>query len=134
MVYKMSDLKGIDQDLVAKLHAAGVQTTSDVMAVWQDRDRRTQVPAQAGLSSEQFDRMVSLARMARMEGVGPKYADLLVGAGIIGSKSLATRTPEALLQHLREMSAARNRTGPIPTLVEIGHWYATLKPVSTPVE
>jgi predicted flap endonuclease-1-like 5' DNA nuclease len=132
MNYKMTDLKGIDQSLVAKLNSAGVETTNDMMKVWHDPDRRTKVEASSGLNEEQFKRMVSMARMARMEGVGPKYADLLVTAGVIGRKSLSKHTPEALVKHLAEVNASQNRTGPVPTLAEVGAWFADMKPLNAP--
>lgn len=134
MNYKMTDLKNIDQTLVVKLKAAGVETTSEMMKVWHDPDRRTEVATSSGLTEDQFKRMVSMARMARMEGVGPKYADLLVTAGVIGRKSLSKHTPEALVKHLAEVSASQNRTGPLPTLAEVGAWFAEMKPLNTPPE
>lgn len=123
MNYKMMDLKGIDQDLVAKLNAAGVSTTSDMMRVWLDRDRRSQVEAHSGLSVEQFHRMVSMARVARMRGVGPKYAELLVTAGVIGKKSLAKHTPETLVQRLAEVQQLQNFKGAMPTASEVEAWF-----------
>ena len=124
MNYKMMDLLGIDQDLVAKLNAAGVTTTSDMMRAWLDRDRRSQVEAHSGLSQEQFQRMVSMARMARMRGVGPKYAELLVTAGVIGKKSLAKHTPETLVKHLAEVQRLQNFKGGMPTSSEVEGWFA----------
>jgi hypothetical protein len=132
MNHKLADLKGIDLNLVAKLNAAGVETTSDMMKVWHDPDRRTQVGTSSGLNEDQFKRMVSMARIARMQGVGPKYADLLVTAGVIGRKSLSKHTPESLVKHLAEVSAARKLTGPLPTLKEVGAWFEELKPLNAP--
>lgn len=129
MNYKMADLKGIDQSLVEKLKAAGMETTSEVMKTWHDPDRRAKVETSSGLTEEQFKRMVSLARMARMEGVGPRYAELLVTAGVIGRKSLSKHTPQALAKHLAEVSAAQQRSGPVPTLSEVGAWFEQLKPL-----
>jgi hypothetical protein len=132
MNYKMVDLKGIDLTLVAKLNAAGVETTSDMMKVWHDPDRRTQVEGSCGLNEDQFKRMVSMARIARMQGVGPKYADLLVTAGVIGRKSLSKHTPESLVKHLAEVSAAQRMTGPVPSLTEVGAWFEDMKPLNAP--
>ncbi|HET7497390.1 MAG TPA: DUF4332 domain-containing protein [Candidatus Eisenbacteria bacterium] len=134
MNHKMTDLKGIDQDQVAKLKAAGVETTSEMMKVWHDPDQRAKLATTSGLSEEQFKRMVSLARMARMPGVGPKYAELLVTSGVIGRKSLSKHTPEGLVKHLAEVSASRKLTGPVPTLTEVGAWFAELKPLVGPPE
>ena len=130
MNYKMMDLKGIDQDLVAKLNEAGVSTTSDMMRVWLDRDRRSQVAAHSGLTEEQFQRMVSMARMARMRGVGPKYAELLVSAGVIGKKSLSKHTPETLVKRLAEVQQLQNIKGPMPTPTEVDAWFSEPEPNS----
>ena len=127
MNYKMMDLQGIDRDLVAKLNAAGVSTTSDMMRVWLDRDRRSQVAAHSGLSEEQFQRMVSMARMARMPGVGPKYAEILVTAGVIGRKSMAKHTPETLVKRLAEVQQLNNFKGPMPTSTEVDAWFAEME-------
>lgn len=127
MSYKMSELNGIDQSLVSRLQAAGVQTTGDMLNAWLDPVLRAKVTASAGLDEEQLERMASMARMARTKGVGPKYADILVSAGVIGSKSLSQHTPEGLVKHLARVSAARKSTGPLPTLREVEGWFATLK-------
>ena len=127
MSYKMSDLNGIDQNLVTKLRAAGVETTNDMITAWLDPVMRAKLTASAGLDEEQVKRMASMARMARTKGVGPKYADILVSAGVIGSRSLSKHTPEGLVKHLAQVSAARKSTGPVPTLREVESWFATLK-------
>ena len=128
VTYKMMDLKGIDQKLVGQLNAAGVLTTSDMMKVWLDRDRRAEVVANSGLSEEQFQGMVSMARVARMHGVGPKYALLLVTAGVIGRKSLSKHTPQTLLKRLAEVTGLKTIASPMPTSAEVGAWFAALKP------
>ena len=128
MNYKMMDLKEIDKKLVGQLNAAGVETTSDMMKVWLDRDRRGQVTASSGLDEDQFQRMVSMARVARMHGVGPNYAHLLVTAGVIGRKSLSKHTPETLLKRLAEVKTSERLAGPVPTSAEVVAWFAALKP------
>lgn len=126
MSHKMSDLKGIDQSLVAKLQAAGIETTSDMMKAWLDPIARAKVTAGAGLDEAQLTRMVSMARMARTKGVGPKYADLLVTAGVIGRKSLSKHTPAGLVKRLADVNASKRTPGPVPTLREVEGWFAAL--------
>jgi uncharacterized protein DUF4332 len=124
----MMDLKGIDPMLVARLRAAGVETTSDMVNVWLDRDGRGKFVTSSGLSEEQFQRMASVARVARMIGVGPKYAELLVTAGVIGRKSLSKHTPETLLKRLAEVKGLLSFAGAVPTSSEVTAWFAALKP------
>lgn len=128
MTYKMIDLKGIDENQVALLRQGGVENTDEMMHLWNDPSRRLLVTASTGLTDDQLTRLASLARVARLKGVGPKYAHLLVTAGVRGRKSLATYTPETLVQRLGDVSAAKGLAGPLPTLVEVGAWFAELKP------
>jgi len=128
MTYKMSDLKGIDENQLAQLRQGGVENTDEMMTLWNDPARRLSLTTSTGLTDEQLTRLASMARVSRLKGVGPKYADLLVTAGVRGRKSLATYTPETLVQRLSDVSAAKSRAGPLPSLVEVGAWFAELKP------
>jgi len=132
MNYKMSDLKGIDEKYVTQLRQGGVENTDEMMRVWNDPAKRQALTAGTGLTEEQLTRLTSMARVARLKGVGPKYADLLVTAGVRGRKSLATFTPESLVKHLGDVSAAKSLMGPVPSLVEVGAWFAQLTPDATP--
>ena len=128
MTYKMSDLKGIDENQLAQLRQGGVENTDEMMTLWNDPARRLSLTTSTGLTDEQLTRLASMARVARLKGVGPKYADLLVTAGVRGHKSLATYTPETLVRRLGDVRAGRSLPGPLPTLAEVGAWFAQLKP------
>ena len=128
MNYKMSDLKGIDENQVAQLRQGNVENTDEMMNMWKDPAKRLSITASTGLTDEQLTRLASMARVSRIKGVGPKYADLLVTAGVRGRKSLGTYTPETLVQHLSDVTAAKSLAGPLPTLVEVGAWFAELTP------
>jgi hypothetical protein len=132
MNYKMSDLKGIDENLVALLRQGGVENTDEMMTLWNDPTKRLSITTSTGLTEEQLTRLASMARVARLKGVGPKYANLMVTAGVRGLKSLGTYTPETLVQRLGDVSTSRRLPGPVPTLVEVGAWFAELKPVVVP--
>jgi hypothetical protein len=128
MNYKMSDLKGIDESQVALLNRGGVENTDEMMRVWNEPSKRLALTSGTGLTEEQLMRLASMARVARLKGVGPKWASLLVSAGVRGRKSLATFTAESLVQHLADVTAAKGLAWPMPSLVEVGAWFAQLKP------
>lgn len=132
MNYKMSDLKGIDTNQVAQLTKGGVENTDEMMRVWNDATKRQELTTATGLDEEQLKRLASLARVARLRGVGPKYAELLVTAGVRGRKSLATFTPESLVKHLQDVTAAKSLSGPVPTLTETTAWFDQLMPAPAP--
>ena len=126
MNYKMGDLKGIDTNQVAQLTKGGIENTDEMMRVWNDATKRQELTTASGLDEEQLKRLASLARVARLRGVGPKYAELLVTAGVRGRKSLATFTPESLVKHLQDVTAAKSLSGPVPTLTEAVAWFDQL--------
>jgi len=68
-----------------------------------------------------------MARVARVNNVGPKYVEVLMAAGIDGPKSLFEFTPETLLKRLasdgREEADGANAHGS-----GIGTWFMDAKP------
>ena len=52
----------------------------------------------AAVIREQFARLASMARLARVKNVGTKYVAVLLAAGIDGPKSLFEYTPESLVK------------------------------------
>ena len=128
MTYKMSDLKGIDERHVEQLRQAGIVNTDEMMEAWNNQTKRMSLVTSVGLSDSEFGKLVSLARVARMKGIGPQYAFLLVSAGVKGRKSLSTFTPEGLVKHLGEVRTAKNLTGPMPTLAQVAAWFAEVAP------
>jgi hypothetical protein len=129
MIYKMSEFTGIDQKHLPKLHEAGIENSDDVMRLWADKTKRESLVQQTGINMEQFAQIVSMARLARVKNVGPKYVDLLLAAGIDGPKSLFEFEPESLMKRLAGVKAEKNVTGPVPPLAEIQTWFTEGKPV-----
>jgi Domain of unknown function (DUF4332) len=128
MNFKMDDMRDMNQDHLSKLKAAGIESTDDMMRIWNDAALRASIVATTGIRDEQLVRLISIARMARMKGIGPKYAQLLVSAGVIGRRSLSTHTPETLLKRLVEVNGARKLASCVPTATEVETWFTQLKP------
>ena len=128
MSLKMSEFHGIDPNHVATLRAAGIETTDDLMKIWSDKEKRAGLVASTGIAEENFAKFASMARLGRVKGMDLKHLDVLVAAGIDGPKRLFRHTPETLVKHLTEIAAERKLAGPVPTLAEIGPWFADQKP------
>jgi hypothetical protein len=129
MTFKFSEFPGIDQNQVTKLRLVAVETTDDMMRVWGEESKRASLVDKTGISLEQFAKLASMARLARMKNVGTKYAAVLLAAGIDGPKSLFEYTQESLLKRLAEVVAEKKLAGPAPTREEIATWFADVKPV-----
>lgn len=129
MTYKMTEFAGIDENQVAKLREAGIEGSDDMMRLWADRPNRESLAEKTGIAMEKFAQFASMARLARVKNVGPKYVDVLLAAGIDGPKSLFEYAPEALAKRLMDVKAEKNLTGPVPDLAEIQTWFLDVKPV-----
>jgi Domain of unknown function (DUF4332) len=129
MTYKMSEFQGINPEQIEKLREAGIENSDDMMRVWADQPKRTALATQTGIAMDHFTDLASMSRLARVKNVGPKYVGVLVAAGIDGPRSLFEHTPESLVKRLAEVATEKNLTSPVPTLVEVGPWYADRMPV-----
>ena len=128
MSLKMSEFHGIDPTHVTTLRAAGIENTDDLMKLWSDKEKRAGLVASTGISEDDFMKFAAMARLGRVKGMDLKHLAVLVAAGIDGPKRLFRHTPETLLKHLGELAEVKRVTGPLPTLEEIGPWFANPKP------
>lgn len=131
MTYKFSEFTGIDQNHVTKLREGSIENTDDMLRLWADQPNRESLVTKTGIDMKQFSGYASMARLARVKNVGPKYVEVLIAAGIDGPKSLFEFTPESLVKRLGEVVAEKKLTYPVPTLVEVGNWFVDAKPLVT---
>lgn len=132
MTYKFSEFVGVDQDDVAKLRKAAIENTDDMMRIWGDELKRPSLVETTGITLNQFAKLISMARLARIKNVGPKYVEVLLAAGIDGPKSLFEYTPESLVKRLDEVKAEKKLKAVVPALSEIEDWFTDVnRPVVT---
>jgi hypothetical protein len=129
MTYKFDEFIGIDHNQVTKLRGVGIENTDDMMRLWGDELQRPSLVEKTGITLNQFAKLVSMARLARVKNVGPKHVELLLAAGIDGPKSLFEYTPESLLKRLDEVKADKKLTAQVPALPEIENWFTGAKPM-----
>ena len=133
MTYKMSDFQDIDPGHVVKLREAGIESTDDLMRLWADSPKRAELVEKSGIDLDRFTNLASMARLARVKNVGPKFVGVLMAAGIDGPKSLFEHTPEALVKRLGEVAAEKKLNSPVPTLEDVAPWFNDPKPVAAVV-
>jgi len=128
MTYKFSEFIGIDQNHVTKLREVAIVNTDDMMRIWADELKRPSLVEKTGITLNQFAKLVSMARLALVKNVGPKYVEVLVAAGIDGPKSLFEYTPATLVKRLDQVKAEKKLKAKVPTLTEIEKWFTDVKP------
>jgi hypothetical protein len=129
MTYKFSEFPGIDHNHVTKLREVAIETTDDMMRIWADEPKRSSLVEKTGISLEQFAKLASMARLARVKNVGTKYVAALLAAGIDGPKSLFEYTPESLVKRLGDVKAEQKLTVDVPQLSDVAGWFTDAKPV-----
>jgi hypothetical protein len=128
MTYKMSEFTGIKQDDITNLRKGGIENTDDMLRLWADQPNRDSLTTKTGIDGKELARFAAMARLARVNHVGPKYVEVLMAAGIDGPKSLFEFNSESLVKKLSEVMAEKKLTGPVPTSAEIGTWFEDAKP------
>ncbi len=119
---KIEDLEGVGPVIGARLRAAGVQTTDDLLATAGPAAGRRGLSAKAGVGPDQLLRWVNHADLYRISGVGSEYADLLEAAGVDSCTELAHRNATNLATTMAEANAARHLVRRIPSEAAVGDW------------
>ncbi len=132
---KIEDIEGIGSANVAKLGAAGIVTTADLLAGGSTPGGRDRIAVATGISSTLILEWVNKADLMRVPGVGTQYSDLLEAAGVDLPAELAQRNPANLATTFQEVVAARpeivRRT---PSEAEVAGWIAEAKKLDKVVE
>jgi predicted flap endonuclease-1-like 5' DNA nuclease len=104
---KIEDVEGIGPVYAAKLQAAGVRTTDDLLEQGASAAGRERLAKTTGLTTKQLLEWVNHTDLMRIDGVGSEYSDLLEAAGVDSCAELARRNAANLAQTFQELDAAR---------------------------
>jgi predicted flap endonuclease-1-like 5' DNA nuclease len=124
---KIVDVEGIGPVYAAKLEAAGVGSTDDLLASGGAKAGREALAEKTGISEKLILEWVNHADLMRINGVGSEYADLLEAAGVDSPAELAQRNAANLATTFGELDAARNTVRRIPTEGMVADWIEQAK-------
>jgi predicted flap endonuclease-1-like 5' DNA nuclease len=131
---KIADIEGVGPAYAAKLQAAGVVTTDDLLAIGGKPKGRGDLAAKTGISEKLILEWTNHADLMRIDGVGSEYSDLLEAAGVDSPAELAQRNATNLATTFAELDAARNTVRRIPSQEVIEGWIAQAKKMEKMVE
>jgi predicted flap endonuclease-1-like 5' DNA nuclease len=127
MATKVIDIEGVGPAYAAKLAAAGVKTTEELLARAGGEKGRVELAATTGIAEGLLLKWVNHSDLMRVNGIGPQYAELLEAAGVDTVKELRNRNAGNLAAKLSEVNAARNLSGAAPTLTMVTSWIAAAR-------
>jgi predicted flap endonuclease-1-like 5' DNA nuclease len=131
---KIADIEGVGPAYAAKLQAAGVVTTDELLTTGGKRKGREDLAAKTGISEKLILEWTNHADLMRIDGVGSEYSDLLEAAGVDSPAELAQRKAANLATTFAELDAARNTVRRIPSQAVIEGWIAQARKMEKMVE
>jgi predicted flap endonuclease-1-like 5' DNA nuclease len=102
---KIEDIEGVGPVFAAKLNAAAVQTTDDLLKSGGTRKGRQDLADATGLTTAQILEWVNRADLYRIKGVGSEFSDLLEMAGVDTVVELARRNAANLAAAFQKVLA-----------------------------
>ena len=132
---RIEDVEGIGPTYAAKLEAAGIRSTDDLLVEGAKPSGRKSIEATTGIGHALILEWVNHVDLMRLDGVGSEYSDLLEAAGVDSPAELAQRNANNLATTIQEVVAARpsivRRT---PSEHEIQGWIDQSKKLPKVVE
>ena len=103
---KIEDVEGIGPAYAAKLTAAGVSSTDDLLEQGAKPSGRKTLEETTGIAHTLILEWVNHVDLMRLKGVGSEYSDLLEAAGVDSPAELAQRNAANLANTFQEVIAA----------------------------
>ncbi len=126
-VAKIVAATNLSTDDAAKLHEAGIDKPSDLLARAATPLGRKELAEATGLSNATILAGVKKMDLMRIRGVGVKHGALLLAAGVDTVPELAQRNPQNLHAALRSVNADKQIVVDMPKEAEVADWVERAK-------
>jgi predicted RecB family nuclease len=121
--WAIGDLPGINQVEQTLLQDLGITTTGELLAVAPNAIAKQQLAVKLCFKVQYVNKLVALADLARLAGVGCQYNGLLLHTGIISVKQLAQMPAHKIHQQLLKLHVATlQRRDLCPDLAQVQGW------------
>jgi uncharacterized membrane protein/predicted flap endonuclease-1-like 5' DNA nuclease len=120
-------VSSLDETDAQKLYAGAIQSVEHLLERGATPRGRKEIAAEVGVDESLVLRWVNELDLARVSGIGVKYAALLEEAGVDTIPELAQRNPANLHQKLAEVNATAGIVNQPPSEKEVAYWVAQAK-------
>jgi len=121
-MHRLSQLERIGVKFSQLLEQAGIEDQQQLLdACCQERGRQA-LAKQTGINPKLILKWTIHADLARINGIGEEYAELLEKSGVYSVQQLTQFDPEKLLQTMQQVNEQTNVVQQIPTLSHIESW------------
>jgi predicted flap endonuclease-1-like 5' DNA nuclease len=119
---KIEDIEGIGPEYGARLRAASIDTTDDLLKMGGSPKGREEMARKTGIGGDLILEWVNHADLYRIKGIGSEYADLLEEAGVDTVPELAQRNAQSLAEKLATVNEKKNLVRQLPSDSMIAEW------------
>jgi nucleotidyltransferase/DNA polymerase involved in DNA repair len=121
--WSIGDLPGLNSVEQTLLQELGITTTGQLLAIAPDAITKQQLAVKLCFKIQYVNKLVALADLARLAGVGCQYNGLLLHTGIISVKQLAQMPAHKIHQQLLKLHVATlQRRDLCPDLAQVQNW------------
>ncbi len=125
--YKVIEVEGIGEAYAAKLNAAGINNTDQLLEATRTKAMRAALAEKSGIEEKRILKFANMVDLFRIKGVGSEYAELLEVAGVDTVVELATRRADNLTAKMAEVNAEKNLVRSLPSQTMVEGWIAQAK-------
>jgi predicted flap endonuclease-1-like 5' DNA nuclease len=123
----VTEVKGIGPDQAITLDKAGVRTPESLLERGSTSAGRKDLADATGFTEKQILEWVNRADLARVDGIGKEYANLLEEAGVDTIAELAQRNGANLYAKLVEVNEAKKIVRRMPQEADVASWVEQAK-------
>ncbi len=121
--WPIGDLPGLQPYERTALMELGITSTSELLAIASDATTKQELATNLSAKIQYVNKLVALADLARLPGVGCQYNGLLLHTGIISVKQLALMPAHRIHQQLLKLHVATiQRRDLCPGLAQVQGW------------
>jgi predicted flap endonuclease-1-like 5' DNA nuclease/uncharacterized membrane protein len=122
-----SAVRSLDQEQAEKLYAGAIENLDNLLEKGATPEGRKEIAAATGVDESVVLKWVNELDLARVNGIGPKYAELLKEAGVDTVPELAQRNPQNLSQKLADVNAGLGIVQESPSEKQVASWVTQAK-------
>jgi predicted flap endonuclease-1-like 5' DNA nuclease len=125
MIYDwpIGDLPGLNKSEQTVLEELGITTTNQLLTAVPDSERKMKLAIGLGTKIQYVNKLVALADLSRLPGIGCQYNGLLLHIGIISIKQLSQMTAQKVQPQLLKLHVATlQRRDLCPDLAQVQGW------------
>ena len=127
MALSISKIRGITPTHAGNLKKHGLSNIDKYLAATRTAEMRRQLAQKLGVEEKMILEHANRCDLARINGIGSSFSNLLENAGVDTVLELSKRVPDHLHEKLAETNVGKRYSHRNPTLKEVKSWVSQAK-------